>query len=61
MTDPIRPFARPQGAQPPYLHPDYGSTVKRAPKHPPIRLEQTLTEITGPIFAGGWAGPTRSI
>ena len=47
---------RSQGGQPPYLHPDYGSTVKRAPKYAPIRLEQTLTEITGPVFAGGWAG-----
>src|SRR5277367_1935054 len=58
MTDPIRPFAHsPRGAQPPYLHPDYGSTVKRAPKNPSIRLEQTLTEVTGPVLADGWAGP----
>jgi protocatechuate 3,4-dioxygenase beta subunit len=57
MSEGIRPFARPNpGGQPPYLHPDYGSTVKRAPQHAPIRLEQTLTEITGPMFAGGWAG-----
>jgi len=41
MTDPIRPFAPvPPGAQPPYLHADYGSTVKRAPQNPPIRLER---------------------
>ncbi|HEY1259950.1 MAG TPA: protocatechuate 3,4-dioxygenase subunit beta [Stellaceae bacterium] len=58
MTTTIRSFAPVRGGeQPPYLHPDYGSTVKRAPKHPPIRLEQTLTEITGPLFADGWAGP----
>jgi protocatechuate 3,4-dioxygenase beta subunit len=58
MTTTIRPFAPvPEGAQPPYLHPDYGSTVKRAPQHSPIRLEQTLTEVTGPVFADGWAGP----
>jgi protocatechuate 3,4-dioxygenase, beta subunit len=57
MSDTIRPFARPpEGSQPPYLHPDYASTVKRAPKHPPVRLEHTLTEVTGPIFTGGWAG-----
>ena len=57
MTDPIRPFApAAEGVQPPYLHRDYGSTVKRAPKNPPIRLEQTLTEVTGPVFADGWAG-----
>lgn len=58
MTDPIRPFAPvSDGVQPPHLHPDYGSTVKRAPKHPPRHLEQTLTEVTGPIFTDGWAGP----
>jgi protocatechuate 3,4-dioxygenase beta subunit len=58
MTSDVRAFAAvPVGAQPPYLHPAYGSTVKRAPSHPPIRLEQTLTEVTGPQFAGGWAGP----
>ena len=58
MTTTIRPFAPvPGGAQPPYLHADYGSTRKRAPNHQPIRLEQTLTEVTGPVFADGWAGP----
>ncbi len=58
MTATIRPFAPVRnGEQPPYLHPDYGSTVKRAPKHPPIRLDHTLTEVTGPLFADAWAGP----
>jgi protocatechuate 3,4-dioxygenase, beta subunit len=57
MATRIRPFVPVrEGAQPPYLRPDYGSTVKRAPKHSPIRLEQTLTEVTGPVFTGGWAG-----
>src|SRR5207237_10439437 len=52
------PFARArEGTQPPYLYPDYASTVKRAPKRAPIRFEHTLSEITGPVFAGGWAGP----
>ena len=57
--DQYHPAVRAQsaGAQPPYLHPDYGSTVKRAPTHPPIRLEHTLSEVTGPGFADGWAGP----
>jgi protocatechuate 3,4-dioxygenase, beta subunit len=58
MAVTVRPFSRPRaGEQPPYLHPDYGSTVKRAPKRPPLRLEQTLSEVTGPTFGGGWAGP----
>ena len=46
-----------EGGQPPYLYPDYGSTVKRAPTRPPIHFEHTLSEITGPSFATGWAGP----
>jgi protocatechuate 3,4-dioxygenase beta subunit len=52
------PFVRPRdGTQPPYLYPDYGSTVKRAPKRAPVRLEHTLSEITGPTFSGDWFGP----
>ena len=58
MAATVRPFARtPAAGQPPYLHPDYASTVKRAPKRRPIRLDHSLTEVTGPVFAGGWAGP----
>src|SRR6266853_360730 len=58
MANSALPFARPRaGTQPPYLYPDYASTVKRAPRRPPIRYEHTLSEITGPVFAGGWAGP----
>lgn len=44
------------GGQPPYLHADYGSTVKRAPRRAPIRLDHTLSEVTGPSFTDGWAG-----
>src|SRR5437868_13588013 len=56
-TDPL-PYARPRaGTQPPALYPDYASTQKRAPKRAPIRFEHTLSEITGPVFEGGWAGP----
>jgi protocatechuate 3,4-dioxygenase beta subunit len=53
-----RPYARERpGGHPPYLYEGYGSTVKRAPMRAPIRLEQTLSEVTGPGFADGWAGP----
>jgi protocatechuate 3,4-dioxygenase, beta subunit len=59
-TDP-RPYASaPQGGQPPYLHAEYGSTVKRAPARKPIRLEHTLSEVTGPSFADFWAGPNAA-
>jgi protocatechuate 3,4-dioxygenase beta subunit len=39
------------GAHPPYDYPAYASTHKRAPRHAPVRLDHTLSEITGPRFA----------
>jgi protocatechuate 3,4-dioxygenase, beta subunit len=58
MAVTVRPFAKNRkGGQPPYLCPAYASTVKRAPQARPTPLEQGLTEVTGPVFAGGWAGP----
>ena len=38
------------GAQPPALHPPYASTLKRAPRQPPVRLPHSLSEITGPLW-----------
>ncbi len=38
------------GVHPPYLHPPYASTVKRAPQKPLILLPQTLSELTGPVY-----------
>jgi protocatechuate 3,4-dioxygenase beta subunit len=58
MTVEVRPYAREAaGGQPPNRYPAYGSTVKRAPGRAPIRLEHTLSEVTGPRFESGWAGP----
>ena len=58
MDEKIRGFAHPrEGTQPPYLYPDYASTVKRAPKRAPLRFEPTLSEVTGPTFEAAWAGP----
>ena len=37
-------------AHPPYLHPDYASTRKRAPSKPLIIIPQTLSELTGPAY-----------
>ncbi|MGB8682209.1 MAG: protocatechuate 3,4-dioxygenase subunit beta [Candidatus Binatus sp.] len=39
------------GAHPPYDSPAYASTHKRAPHQAPVRLEHTLSEITGPCIA----------
>lgn len=35
---------------PPYLHPDYKSTVLRAPQKPLIPLPTTLSELTAPVY-----------
>jgi len=54
--DPI-PYARdPEGAQPPNDFPGYKSTTRRAPQQPPVRIEHTLSEVTGPVFKGRWVG-----
>jgi protocatechuate 3,4-dioxygenase, beta subunit len=37
--------------QPEYLHPAYGSSVKRSPSQPVVGIPCTLSEITGPSFA----------
>ncbi len=56
----VVPYGPEQG-QPPSLFAPYRSTVLRAPSHPPVRIPQTLTEVTGP--AGAWErlmGPARA-
>jgi len=45
-------YARDDAGTPPLMVPDYRSTGKRAPRHPPVRIPQTATETTGP--AGYW-------
>ena len=45
------------GCHPPYDHAAYASTHKRAPRHAPVRLEHTLSEITGPRFAREMLAP----
>lgn len=45
------------GTHPAYDHAAYASTHKRAPQHQPIKIEHTLSEITGPRFAPDFAGP----
>jgi protocatechuate 3,4-dioxygenase, beta subunit len=51
----VLPHYRPaDGVHPPLDSPGYRSTVLRAPKRPPVRLPQGLTEVTGPLL-----GPER--
>jgi protocatechuate 3,4-dioxygenase, beta subunit len=60
MTAPLPYNPSKPGGQPRLNTPEYGSTVKRAPARAPLRLDQTLSEITGPSFASGWAGPDKA-
>jgi protocatechuate 3,4-dioxygenase beta subunit len=46
--------------QPPYLHPPYRSTVRRAPSQPLIFLPHTLSETSGPIFRPDTVGETEN-
>jgi protocatechuate 3,4-dioxygenase beta subunit len=49
-------YARDYACHPPALTQDYNSTVLRAPKHAPLSLGQTISEITGPRFGHGEIG-----
>lgn len=56
-SDPPRGYRRPPpGTQPPYLHPPYVASRKRAPTRPLVLLPHTLTEVTGPLFGRGDVG-----
>jgi protocatechuate 3,4-dioxygenase beta subunit len=37
---------------PPYVFPAYGSSVKRGPHRRLMPIQQTLSEVTGPLFSG---------
>jgi protocatechuate 3,4-dioxygenase, beta subunit len=38
------------GPNPPYIYPEYRSTILRGPKRPLLLLPHTLSELTGPVF-----------
>ncbi len=47
----LRGYRKPSAyLHPPHLYPDYKSSVKRAPTQALIKIPQTLSEITGPVF-----------
>ena len=57
----VKPYNREvPGGQPPNRSPAYGSTAKRAPSRPAVAIDATLTEVTGPGFASGRAGPAKA-
>ncbi len=47
----------PAGTQPSFLYPPYTSSVSRAPRLPLVRLPQTRSESTGPVFGHGAIRP----
>jgi protocatechuate 3,4-dioxygenase beta subunit len=50
MTN-IAGYRRPTpGTQPNHLHPQYLSSLKRAPTKPLVYLPHTISEATGPVF-----------
>jgi len=50
-------YARDRARHPAALTPGYKTSVNRSPRHPLLSLEQTLTEITGPVFGPADLGP----
>ncbi len=49
--DDIAQYRKPYlGTQPDYLHAPYVSSIGRAPQQPLVRIPQTLSEVTGPLF-----------
>ena len=55
MRGELRP--RIQGWHPPALTPGYKSTVARSPRLPLLSLQNSLSEITGPVFGHAELGP----
>jgi len=47
-------------SNPPYLYPDYRSTVLRGPKKPLIVIPETLGDLSGPAFGRDNLGPLDS-
>ena len=39
-------------SHPPYIFPEYKSTPLRGPTKPPVKIGQTLSELTGPVYGG---------
>ncbi|WP_420409824.1 protocatechuate 3,4-dioxygenase subunit beta [Hoeflea sp.] len=56
MSRPAEYFQRNRDRHPPALTPGYKTSVARSPRLPLISLEQTTSEITGPVFGHGDLG-----
>jgi protocatechuate 3,4-dioxygenase beta subunit len=55
----LKSYPRPDPSdQPKRLYPPYGSTIRRAPAQPLIRLPHTVSELTGPLYGHSPIGET---
>ncbi len=50
MTSPAEYYQRDRQWHPPALDHNYKTSVKRSPNYAPISLQQSVSEITGPVF-----------
>jgi protocatechuate 3,4-dioxygenase beta subunit len=50
-------FQRDRMTQPPAYTPDYKTSVARSPRHALLSLQNSLSEITGPLFSHNELGP----
>jgi protocatechuate 3,4-dioxygenase, beta subunit len=56
MTGPIPYAPEESAAQPPLRFDAFKSSITRSPTKAPVKIPQTLTEVTGPSGAGVWDG-----
>lgn len=62
MSEMVRVFRKAApGSQPPYLAPDYRSTVLRSPHQALVAIPQTVTELSGPFFAPELFAPCQNL
>ncbi|MEM0948034.1 MAG: protocatechuate 3,4-dioxygenase subunit beta [Pseudomonadota bacterium] len=57
MNAPAEYYQRDRTLHPPAYAPDYKTSVARSPRYSLISLEQTPSEITGPVFGNGDVDP----
>src|SRR5258708_34111597 len=50
-------FQRERGVHPPAFTPDYKTSVLRSPRRPLLSLQNSLSEVTGPLFGHDEIGP----
>jgi len=56
MADPVPYAPEEKAAQPPQRFDAFNSSITRSPTKAPLRVPQTLTELTGPAGPGVWDG-----